>query len=123
MNTLNIISFEERKLIDTVISSDIPEELKKQKFQESFQKLTDMNIKSVASSIESITTELGESVKDTNYIIEFLGNCDRKLYDEIKIKISSLIDKGKLQPIELQCEECTKTYSNQLNFDQSNFFE
>ena len=81
-----------------------------------------MNISVVRASIESITTEEGVEVKDVKLIDEFLDNCSREVYTQIKDAITKLTDDNKIKPMTLTCSECTKEYENTLIFDQSNFF-
>ena len=123
INQINLINFEEQRLIDSVINNqNLSEVEKKSKFEESFEKLKQMNISVVRASIESITTEEGVEVKDVKLIDEFLDNCSREVYTQIKDAITKLTDDNKIKPMTLTCSECTKEYENTLIFDQSNFF-
>ena len=106
-----------------IINNDeLSEEEKSERFKISFQKLKDMNIDVVVNSIKSIATQDGEIVTDKKQIAEYLSNCSRQTYDEIKHEIQYLVDSNKMEPINLACEECSKEYKTDLEFDQSNFF-
>jgi hypothetical protein len=123
INQINLINFEEQRLIDSVINNaNLSEFEKKAKFEESFEKLKQMNISVVRASIESITTEEGVEVKDAKMIDEFLDNCSREVYTQIKDAIAKLNDENRLKPMTLACSDCAKEYENTLIFDQSNFF-
>jgi len=123
VNMTSMKTFEERQLINNIIESDLPEDQKKARFDESFKKLSDMNINLVVASIESITVDEQE-VKDTAQIADFLNNCSRKLYQDIREYTEKLATQNKLPDLQVKCsnEECKKEYQSALEFDQANFF-
>jgi hypothetical protein len=124
LNLAGKISFEEQRLVESVINNDaISEEEKTHLFSESFERLRQMTVESVAVSIESVTTPQGETVKDRVQISEFLNQASRQVYTEVKATIQSLVDQYKLKPIKATCEECKKHFETPLTFNQSNFFE
>ena len=122
LNTANMILFEQRRLLDTITNSELPDEEKSKQFNLVFPKLTDMNIMSLVNCIESIITEDNLIVAEVKHIKEFIENCDRNVYNEIKTQSESLIKDNKLAPLEITCTECDTTYKSELNFDNSNFF-
>jgi hypothetical protein len=123
VNKINIATFEERKLINNVVDSDLSDEEKRHLFDESFKKITQLNVEVLIDSIESITVD-GKVVTDFAVLKEFLDNCSLQTYNAIKDKIQSLIEQNKIKPIKLTCtnEACGKDYETNLTFDQSNFF-
>lgn len=123
VNNLNIISFEEQRLIEGIINNpNLSEEQKAEKFKEGFVKLNDMTINSIGVSVASIVTDEGIEVRSREQIAEFLQNCSRETFNAIKTKIDELINNNKLDPLKLVCNECGKNYTSTLTFDQSNFF-
>ena len=122
INLMNIVTFEERKLVNNIMDSDIDEAEKKRLFDISFKKITDLNVDLLISCIESITVD-GNAVTDADMIRDFLNNCSRQSYTAIKDKIQDLVNKNKLDDMNLTCSECTKEYATALEFDQANFFE
>lgn len=122
INKLNIATFEERKLIDNIMNSEITEDEKKRLFDESFKKITDLNISMLIDSIDSIAVD-GNLVTDREMLKEFLDNCSRKTYQDIKDRIQDLVNKNKIPPVDLTCSGCGKDYQTELEFDQANFFE
>ncbi len=123
VNNLNIISYEERRLIEGVVNNpNMSDEEKAVKFKESFAKLNEMTVNSIGVSIDSIVTEDGTEVKSKAQIAEFLQNCSRETFNTIKSKIDELIASNRLDPMALTCNECDKDYTSELTFDQSNFF-
>lgn len=123
INQTNIITYEERRIVDSIVMNETySEEEKLARFNESFEKLKQMNIDVVAASIHSISTEDGIIVTDRVSINEYLDNCSRQVYDAIKQNIEDLIKKNKLDDVKLRCNECEKDYASELVFDQANFF-
>ncbi len=124
VNLINLASFEQRKLVDNVVNADIADDEKKQLFDESFKKITELNVTTLINSIASIFVDQ-TLVTDPNMIREFLNNCSRQTYQAIKDKIQSLAEQNAIKPINLVChnQDCEKEYHTPLVFDQANFFE
>jgi len=126
LNQTSMITFAEQRLIDTVVLNDsLTQEEKTHQFTESFEKLRQLNIKLISTSISSITTEDGTTVADADQISEFLDSCSRQIYSDIKKSVDRLVEANKIEPFEVICEneECLKEYTTSLTFDQANFFE
>ena len=122
MNNTNIMVFEQRKLLDTITNSELSDEEKTAQFNLIFPKLTELNVLSLVYCIESIVTGEGTQVSEFRFIKEFIENCDRNVYAEIKLQIEKFIESTKPNALEIECSECHKTYSTELNFDNANFF-
>lgn len=122
LNQNNIISYEQQKLIAALAASDLTEEEKLAQFQQMFPKLTDLNIMALVNCIDGVQTD-NDLVRDTNNIKEFVTNCDRNTYQEIKDHLDAYIEKSKIKPLHAQCESCQEQYSAELTFEQANFFE
>lgn len=123
INEANLITFEEQRIVNSIVLNETLSETEKlSKFNESFAKLKNMNITVVAASIESIMVEDGTVVTDQQQICEFLDNCSRQVYEEIKQHIERLVEVNRLEKLSLTCESCEKTYNSELTFDQANFF-
>jgi len=121
INNLNIVTFEERRLVNNVVDSEIPDDEKKRLFDESFKKITDLNVSMLIHSIERIDVD-GVAVTDYAMIKEFLDNCSRQTYTEIKNKIQDLMDRNKIKPFMVSCGSCEKEHPVDLVFDQADFF-
>jgi hypothetical protein len=126
INQNNIITFEEQRIVDNIVLNEsLPQEEKIKQFNQSFEKLRELNIEAVANSILDITTEDDTKVADRAQITEFLGSCSRQIYNQIKATVEKLVNDNRIEPLKLTCEndECLKEYTSALTFDQSNFFE
>lgn len=123
LNKNNQIVFEQTRLLDAITSSELSDEEKAEQFKIIFPKLTEMNVSTILDSIESITLEDGTIVNEVIYIKEFIDNCDRSTYSEIKKLVEERTAASKIDPLNVVCNECLKTYTSDLTFDQANFFE
>ena len=123
LNSNSLIQFEQQKLMAAISNSDLSEEDKLKQFEISFAKLTDLNIGSLVSCIKSISTDDGVVVTDQNLIREFLVNTSRETYDAIRDMIFETVSLNAMEPITINCHECSKSYKVNLEFNQSNFFE
>ena len=119
VNKINILSFEQKKLVNNILDATIPDDEKRKLFEESFAKLTAMNVEMIVDSIATIVVD-GITVSDSDMIVDFLNNCSRQDYKKIKEKIESLASKNTVPPTQLVCEneECQKPYTAPLTFDQ-----
>jgi hypothetical protein len=121
-NRIAMIQYEQQRLIDTVTNSELSDEEKKAQFDAIFPKLTDLSVTTVVNNIESITLEDGSQVVEEHFIKEFLYNCERSVYVEIKTKIDDITKQLQIEPVQIACTECQNVYQAELNFNQANFF-
>ena len=108
--------------MDTITNSELPDEEKTKQFNAIFPKLTEMNVLSLVYCIDSIVTDEGKEVTEFKFIKEFIENCDRNVYAEIKEKIEEFVQHTKPDSLTIECSECHHHYQSELNFDNSNFF-
>jgi len=120
-------TFEEQRIFALVNDEKIPDQEKLAKFNESFQKLTNLTIDSLASSIVSIT--IGDTeVTNTSHIQEFIQNADKEFYQEVLKHIETQRDTFALEPLKVKANDedvakgAPKNYDVAITFDQSNFF-
>ena len=123
INTIGLINFEQRKLVSAIDNSDLSAEEKKAYFDEAFKKLTDLNISTLISCIKSITTEEGIVVTESAMIKEFMLNANRSVYEEVRDIINGTLEEQKIKPMQVPCNECSKEYKVNVDFNQTNFFE
>lgn len=122
MNQINLFSFEQQRLIDAITNSNLSDEEKMAQFKTVFPKLAELNVTNVVNGIASVETEEGDVVSDEKFIKEFVNNCETGTYNKIKETIETIGKNNKLKPLEVQCSECAKQYTTELNFEEANFF-
>jgi hypothetical protein len=117
------VSFEEQRLVDSISrNADLPEAEKLRMFNQSFEKLKQMNVDVIVNSIHSITTPDGTVVSDPLFITEFVNNSSRQVYFTIKQQIQDLMQQLKLSDLKLTCDACSTQYASKLDFDNTSFF-
>ena len=121
VNNAQLISFETQQLINTITASDLSESEKTTRFNQMFPRITELNVQSIAESIESITVDETE-VTNIEHIKEFLNNCDRKIFDALKKHVEELANINKIKPFDVECSSCQAKYQTNLTFEFSNFF-
>ena len=121
-------TFEEQRIAAVVQNTEMSEEDKIKKFQTSFAKLTDINLRMVSNTVASIKVD-GETVNNPVHIQEFMNNTDSNFYTAIMEHVNKQKDNFTLPPIKVsttpeeQKEGAPETFEVPIIFDQSNFFE
>jgi hypothetical protein len=120
-------TFEEQRIFNLVNNDSVPDEEKLAKFNESFKKLTDLTVSTLANSITCISVGDTE-VTNQKHIDEFINNADKQFYKSITEHIEQQRDKFQLEPLKVHSSEedlaagAPKEYEVSITFDQSNFF-
>ena len=120
-NDANLVVYEQQKLIAAITDSTLTDEEKVQQFNTIFPRLTDMNVGNIVNNILAITAN-GSRVTERHHVKEFIMNCDRKVFAQIKQTVDTFADSAKIKSLAAQCTACSGTYSQELTFDQANFF-
>jgi len=83
--------------------------------------IADSTIQVLATTIESISTpEI--VVTEREYILDFLQNTDKKVFDVIKDKSLSLRDSTQTKPLHITCNSCQHEYDQTFTLNVSDFF-
>jgi hypothetical protein len=88
---------------------------------DALSKVTELTIKTLAMTIVCIKTP-GTLVDDKNYIADFLKNCNRQLFNQIRDHVVSLRQDSELKPLQIKCVECQHDYQQPFTLDQASFF-
>ena len=128
MSKLQIKSYEEQRMIRTMNDANLSEEQKLLKYQEIFNKLTNLNIDTMVDSIESVTTPQQETVTDRSEILSWIMNIDSSEANFIKEGMETLRAQGQIKPITVQSPQSLveqgspATFESPITLDASNFF-
>lgn len=120
-NYTNQLQFEQQKSIQVIQQSDLPDTEKIKQLNEALSRITELTIEAMKWSISSIRTPHA-IVTETEFIQEFLTNCDRKLFTQIRDRIIELRTHSDLKPLHVKCSECSHEFDQELTMDQSSFF-
>jgi hypothetical protein len=123
MNDNNQAQFEEQKILQMLPDSTVPDEQKMEVLSAALKKITEVTVGALSQSIDAIKTP-SALVNDNANIKEFLQNCDRSLFNQIREHIIKIKEEAELKPFELTCdnEECKKTYMQAVTLDMTSFF-
>lgn len=114
-------SLEQQKIFQIVNDENMSDEIKLEKFGQSFIKLTELTVDVVANSIIKIDTPDG-SVEDKTMILEFIQNSPKEVFNTINEHVTSMKDKIELRVNDVVCGECEHVFDMPVTMDQANFF-
>tara|TARA_A100001015_G_scaffold142626_1_gene158236 strand:- start:2584 stop:3507 length:924 start_codon:yes stop_codon:yes gene_type:complete len=122
-------AFEEQRVFSIIDNDDIDQSVKLAKFQQAFQKLTDININVLIDSVVSIQPDGDpDAVTNPAYLKDFLDNCEASVFNEISACIKAQKEAFAIKPVTIQSDEeeikagAPETFEVPITFDQSNFF-
>lgn len=124
---ISLKTFEEQRIFALLNNDGITDEERIEKFNESFQRLTNLNFNIVIDSIKSVKIE-DSSVSNKEYIAEFFENADGGLFKQVLSHIDAQRRKFNIKPFEITTTEedraagAPESYSLPIIFDQSHFF-
>lgn len=123
----SLATFEEQRIFNLVNDTDIEDDEKLAKFNQSFKKLTDLTVSVMGKSISRI--EVGDTVvTDRKHIDEFIANADKDFFKQITDHLESEKTKFSIEPIKVTSPEesieagAPPEWEIPITFDQSNFF-
>lgn len=122
LNDNNQLQFEEQKILQMLPDTEVPNADKITALNSALKKLTDLTIRALAQSIASIKTPTA-FVNESEYIEEFLQNCERTLFNRIRDHAIDIKGQSEMQPLSMTCDACQTEYQQILTMDMSSFFE
>lgn len=120
INDASVHQFEVQKIFAAI--EKMEDVIEKNKIAEkALRDVTDVTMKILAQTIEYIKTP-NTIVDNTDYIYDFLKNCDRDLYVTIRDYNAKLKAATELKPLDIKCVECSNEYKQQFTLNISDFF-
>ena len=120
-------TFEEQRIFALVNNDQIDEDEKLKQFNVTFNKIRDITLGMVISSVVSI--QVGdEVVSDRNHITEFLENTDKSFFKSLSDHIEKQKKEFEVPPMEVRSTEeqlkegAPETFEVPIVFDQAHFF-
>lgn len=121
LNIINNKQFEFQKMLSNIDNiENIDEKITKSK--QIITLIAELGIQMVTNSIEYIKLPT-TMVTDKKFIVEFLTNCDKNTYSEIKDKVMDLKAKGDMKPLNTKCMNCSHEYLQPFTLNFTDFFE
>lgn len=121
LNDNNRVQFEEQKVLQIMEDTTTDQQTKISQMSEVLKKITEITISALAQSIAAIKTPQ-TNVIDSRHIKEWLSNCDRTVFNEIKDHILDTKRVAELQPLDITCTNCQHEYKQYYTLDMSSFF-
>ena len=85
------------------------------------QKLNKLSNELISESIEHIGTPTA-FVEEKEYILDFLQNCDRKMFEQLRTTAVKLRESSQIKPLDVKCIHCSHDYTQKLTLNVSDFF-
>lgn len=120
-NQISSEQFEHQRMINLIPGSDLDETEKVQRMTAIMYDIQKLTTKVMAMGIASVRTPT-VLVTEPEFILEFLNNCDRDIYNSIREKAIELRRDSELRPMSLRCADCGHEHEQTLNLDQASFF-
>lgn len=121
-NASNLEQFESQQMMRSVPDSGLTDQEKIKQMAELMKAVTRLTIRALTASIASVRTPAA-MVTDPVHIQEWLENCDRRLFTEIRNYAVKLRTDTELRPMTLTCRNCEHQYEQGMTLDMASFFE
>jgi hypothetical protein len=121
VNQNNQVQLEQQQAMQ-LINSDADEKIKIEQLNKSIAVINETTLNTVAQSIAAIKTPQA-MVTETEFIVDFLRNCDSKKFNQLKDYVIGLKQASEVKPLALTCKECSHDYQQAFTLDLSSFFE
>ena len=121
MNDNSKLQFENQKLLQLLPDSDITDVDKITALSDTLKKITEITVDAISQSIAVIRTPQA-MVNESDYIKEFLRNCNRQLFAQIRDFVIDQKTQSEMQPIHITCADCNHEYDQSVTLDMSSFF-
>ena len=119
MNQAALAQFEIQKMFNSM--DDLTEEERTKKTQDVIIKITEITMAVLAQTIEYVKTP-NITVSETEFILDFLKNCDKNSYIELRDYHSKLKDSTQIKPQKIKCIHCQHEYEQSIVINVTDFF-
>jgi hypothetical protein len=122
MTNNSLQQFEQQKTMQ-MLNQDtgIAESDKITRMNQMMKSLVEVTVKAISQSITEIRTP-GAIVTEQKYIEEFVTNCDRIIFNNIRDYVIKLRESSELRPLDISCPSCSHQYLQIFTMDMANFF-
>lgn len=122
VNANSLSQFEQQKMIANIESAkDTTPEIRSNTMSEALKNLTDVTMRAMSNSINMIRTPTS-LVNDTDQIAEWVNNCDRKTFSQVRDFVIDLRSSSEIKPIPIVCGNCGHNYEQPFTLDMTSFF-
>lgn len=123
LNDINRATFSNQRQINAILTdSGLSEEQQAEGLGNAYRGITDLTMRTIASTIAAIKAA-DALVTDTDQIYDYLINCPKTTYEQIRDNSIKIRNSSDLEPVPVVCENCEHEYTQPFTLDISNFFE
>jgi hypothetical protein len=103
------------------LESITDEDERRKQTQNAVRLVTDITMKLVSTAIQYIDT--GDTrVEDKSFILDFLVNCDKDTYIQVRDFTTKLRESTQIKPMHISCPNCQHEYDQPFTLNMSDFF-
>lgn len=121
INSAAMEQFEFQKMAAQVDNIE-DDELRNQTVKDALEKITNITMNLLSHSVAYIKTPTS-TVDDREFILEFLKNCDKKMYIAIRDHSASLREQAEIKPMDVKCTNCEHEYKQAITLNPTDFFD
>ena len=121
LNDNNKMQFESQKLLQAMPDDSVPDSAKITALGDALKKITEITVTALSQSIAAIKTPQA-LVTESEFIQDFLKNCDRQIFNQVRDFIIELKSNSEMPPLALTCPNCQHSYQQSLTLDMTSFF-
>jgi predicted Zn-ribbon and HTH transcriptional regulator len=121
INNASLEQFEFQKMAAQVDSIE-DDDLRRASVKEALEKITNITMDLVSHSVEYIKTPT-LTVDNREFILEFLKNCDKKIYTAIRDHSGKLREEAEIKPMPVKCTNCGHEYQQTITLNPTDFFD
>ena len=121
MNQASLGQFELQRMFVIIEGLESQEE-KNKKTKEALTAITNTTMEVLSHTIEYIKTPAA-FVKENEFILDFIRNCDKNVYTQIRDHNGMLKQQSEVKPLKVKCVHCENEYEQQFTLNTADFFE
>jgi hypothetical protein len=118
----SIVQFEQQKTMQIVSDADASQQDKVSQLNRMMRQLVDATVTVLAQSIMEIRS-LDAHITEHAHILEYMQNCDRSVFAQIRDHAVALREASELKPLNITCPSCQNKYEQAFTLDTARFFE
>lgn len=123
MQEISTTQFEFQRVLNSITeNTTMTEEERIASSQEALKNITEITMRTLATTIQYIKTPT-VFVDDVNYILDFLRNCDRTIFSNVRDHVTELRSSTEIKPLKIKCIHCTHEYEQPFTLNMTDFFE
>ena len=120
MNVASLGQFEVQKLFANIGNIEDEDERNKVSKQ-ALEKITNLTMDLLSQAMEYVQTP-SLKVEETEFILDFLRNCDRTVYIKIRDYNAELKMSTEIKPLQIKCIHCGNEYEQPFTINPTDFF-